>query len=82
MTTTVEPVTKRKTDKTEQEAKKTKPRRARDLGKVRLLTVEISPALLAALESYEGRERRTRRASVEMALERFLTEAGLWPPPS
>ena len=27
-------------------------------------------------------ERRTRRATVELALERYLQAAGFWPPPS
>src|SRR5262249_14973181 len=56
--------------------------RARDKGEGRLLTVEVTPVLADALDRCCSHERRTRRATVEIALERYLQDAGFWPPPS
>jgi len=40
----------------------------------------LNSALMAALEVLCERNRRTKTAEIEMALEKHLAEAGLWPP--
>lgn len=46
--------------------------RARDAGKTRLVGVELSMELVEALESVARRDRRTKRAVVELALEEYM----------
>jgi hypothetical protein len=62
-----------KAKKTRPKAKKTTLRRARDRGEVKVFTAEISQALFDALEACRKRERRTRRALLELALEAYLS---------
>ena len=41
---------------------------------------EISPALDDALEDCARKERRSKKATIELALEKYLSECGFWPP--
>jgi hypothetical protein len=56
--------------------------RARELGKTRLVTIEIDVLLDDALEAFRQADRRTKKAVVTMALEEFLAKHGHWPPRS
>jgi hypothetical protein len=56
-----------------------KPGRARSHGTVRVVTVEIDPKLDDALEQCMHTERRTKRATITLAIEAYLQERGLWP---
>lgn len=54
--------------------------RARDEGEVKFVGAELEPALISAIEKCMEKERRTKRAVITLALEEYLTRAGLWPP--
>jgi predicted transcriptional regulator len=54
--------------------------RARDRGEVVLLTVELDPALDAALETFRQRELRTKKSVISLALQEYLASRGAWPP--
>jgi hypothetical protein len=54
--------------------------RARATGKTRLVTVELTVALDDALEAFRQADKRTKKAVIEMALEKLLSDAGYWPP--
>jgi hypothetical protein len=56
-------------------------KRARDRGEVRPFTVELEAALGEALKACAERDRRTKKAVLVLALEKYLTEGGYWPPP-
>jgi len=56
--------------------------RARDRGAAVPFTLDLDPALDEVLDACAGQERRTKRAIVTLALERYFTERGLWPPDS
>ena len=59
-----------------------KPDRPRRPNRKRVpLTVWVPAALRAAVETLAARTRRTLSSETILALERHLTEAGLWPPP-
>jgi hypothetical protein len=61
---------------------KSKPGRARDRGKVRVITIELDPVLDDALERCLQDERRTKRATVSLAIEAYLKARNFWPPPA
>jgi hypothetical protein len=54
--------------------------RARDKGQAVPYTVELTPEHAAALDACVSAERRTKKAIVLLALERYFAAAGLWPP--
>ena len=54
--------------------------RARELGSVVPINIELPPDIGNAIESYKERTGATKRWIVTRALEEFLAKAGLWPP--
>jgi hypothetical protein len=56
--------------------------RARETGKTRLVTVELDVRLDDALEAFRQKDRRTKKAVIEMALEEYLAARKAWPPPN
>jgi predicted DNA-binding protein len=50
--------------------------RARETGKTHVFMFELEPELDAALNAAAERERRTKRAILTIALERYLKESG------
>jgi hypothetical protein len=55
--------------------------RARETGKTRLVTVELDVKLDDALEAFRQKDRRTKKAVIEMALEEYLAARKAWPQP-
>ncbi len=54
--------------------------RARDRGEVRTLSIEIAPLLDDLIERCRQKERRTKRAFIELAVEEYLLKRGYLPP--
>jgi hypothetical protein len=54
--------------------------RARKLGLVRHVAVEVPAALAEALRRCASEDRRSHKATVQMALEAWLASRGYWPP--
>jgi len=54
--------------------------RARDRGEVIPTTFEFPPDLDQAIDRCAGKERRSRKAVVVLAIEEYLSKQGLWPP--
>jgi phage terminase large subunit-like protein len=67
---------KKKTSRAQPETKG----RARERGDTVTFTFEMDPPLDAAFEAAAIQERRTKKAVLTMALEKYLKELGLWPP--
>lgn len=70
---------KRMKTETQPEPKKASGR-ARDLGITRIVTVEVPTDLDEAAEKYRQDNDRTKKSVIVMALRKFLTEVGYWPP--
>ena len=61
--------------------KQSEPRgRARERGATTSFTFEMEPPLGAALEACARRDKRTKKAVLTIALEKYLGDEGLWPP--
>lgn len=56
--------------------------RSRDAGDTVAFTLELAIPLKDALDGLSKKDRRSRRAIMEIALEEYLTKHGFWPPPA
>jgi hypothetical protein len=54
---------------------------ATDPHKDQQINLRLHPDLLAAVDRYADKQRRSRNMAIVLAIEEVLARAGLWPPP-